>query len=73
VTTHVAASGLPKESGYTHGFLLLGLATLAAALAGLLIPAVRRNAVTHLEPSVELAHAELALVAGGTVVGDESE
>ncbi|MFG3148619.1 MFS transporter [Streptomyces sp. NPDC048243] len=41
VTGHVQSSGLPYESGYTHGFTLLALLCLAAALAALLVPARR--------------------------------
>ena len=44
-----------------------------AALAALLIPAVRRDPATHVEPDVELRHPEAALIAGGTLVGDEPE
>jgi MFS family permease len=73
VTSGAAASGLPKESGYTHGFLMLAGAMTLSALAALLIPTVRRVASTHREPSVELRHGELAVIAAGTVVGDESE
>jgi MFS family permease len=73
IAAGAAPSGLPKESGYTNGFLFLAGALLLSALAALLIPAVRRNPLTHREPEVELAHGELALAAAGTVVGDESE
>jgi len=73
VTANVFPSGLPMESGYRHGFLLLAGALVLAALAALLIPAVRRDPQTHIEPDVELRHPEAALVAGGTLVGDESE
>ncbi|MEU0207460.1 MFS transporter [Streptomyces canus] len=41
VTGHPQSSGLPYESGYTHGFTLLAVLCLAAALAALLVP-VRR-------------------------------
>ncbi|MET7742936.1 MFS transporter [Streptomyces sp. NPDC005385] len=41
VTGHLQSSGLPYESGYTHGFTLLALLCLAAALAALLVPARR--------------------------------
>ena len=69
VTSQLAASGLPKESGYTTGFAVMTLGLVLAALAGLLMPAAAR-----LRPGVkEPAHAELAVLAGGTVVGDESE
>lgn len=39
VTGHLQPSGLPYASGYTHGFTLLALLCLAAALAALLVPA----------------------------------
>ncbi|MEX3105844.1 MFS transporter [Streptomyces sp. ST1020] len=41
VTGHLQPSGLPYDSGYTHGFTLLALLCLAAALAALLVPAAR--------------------------------
>ena len=69
VTSQLGPSGLPKESGYTTGFAVMAAGLALAALAGLLIPAargLRRDAG-------ELDHAELAMVAGGTVSGDESE
>jgi EmrB/QacA subfamily drug resistance transporter len=73
VTAHVGRGGLPEESGYTTGFLLLAGALMLSALAALLIPAVRRDPVTHQEPDVALRHPEAALVAGGTLVGDAPE
>jgi MFS family permease len=69
VTSQLQPSGLPEESGYTTGFAVMAAGLALAALAGLLIPAtrgLRRGAG-------ELDHAELALVAGGTITGDESE
>ncbi|MFJ9900121.1 MFS transporter [Streptomyces sp. NPDC091280] len=42
VTGHLQASGLPYDSGYTHGFTLLAVLCLAAALAALMVP-VRRS------------------------------
>jgi MFS family permease len=71
VTAHAGDTGLPTEGGYTNGFLLLTAALVLSAGAALLIPAVRRDPVTHQEPDVELRHPEAALVAGGTVVGDD--
>ncbi|WP_416960164.1 MFS transporter [Streptomyces sp. Agncl-13] len=41
VTGHLQASGLPYGSGYTHGFTLLAVLLLGAALAALLVPARR--------------------------------
>jgi EmrB/QacA subfamily drug resistance transporter len=73
VTGHVGADGLPLERGYVAGFVLLSAALLAAAVATLFVPAVRREPSTGREPKPELDHAELALLAGGTVVGDEPE
>jgi EmrB/QacA subfamily drug resistance transporter len=69
VTSHLAASGLPKESGYTTGFAALTGCLVLAALAGLLIPALRGLG----QRDGELEHAEMSMVAGGTIVGDESE
>jgi predicted MFS family arabinose efflux permease len=68
VTSRLAASGLPKESGYPIGFAAMGAGLVLAALAGLLIPSARR-----LGQADEPEHAELAMVAGGTIVGDTSE
>ena len=45
-------------------------ALVLAALAGLLIPSVAAAARSWPD---EPEHAELAMVAGGTLVGDESE
>ncbi|MET9408469.1 MFS transporter [Streptomyces sp. NPDC002935] len=41
VTGRLQSSGLPHESGYTHGFTLLALLCLAASLAALLVPVQR--------------------------------
>ena len=41
VTGHLQPSGLPYASGYTHGFTLLAVLCLGAALAALLVPAAR--------------------------------
>jgi EmrB/QacA subfamily drug resistance transporter len=70
VTAHLSDSGLPKESGYTAGFVMLAVALLLSAGAGALIPAVRLRRPTGPE---DAPHAELGLVAAGTLVGDESE
>ncbi len=42
VTSRLASSGLPLESGYTTGFAIMTSALMLAAGAGLLIPATRR-------------------------------
>src|SRR5580704_14324061 len=69
VTSQLAPSGLPKESGYTIGFAVMAGSLVLAALAALLIPSVRRLQQLADEPK----HSEMAMVAGGTIVGDKSE
>ncbi|WP_229052908.1 MFS transporter [Aeromicrobium sp. Leaf350] len=44
VTSQTASTGLPTETGYLTGFGVLAAMMLVAALAGLLIPTVRRSA-----------------------------
>jgi EmrB/QacA subfamily drug resistance transporter len=82
VTSATGIGGLPRESGYTHGFGLLTIATLAAALSAMLVPsAVRAVSGTRRADgqeagdlkAQELPHAELGLLAAGTLAGDESE
>ena len=72
VTASTFANGLPKESGYTHGFLMLTIVMIGAAAVALIIPRVSR-AVIEEHLSGEPEHAELGMVAGGTLVGDKSE
>ena len=69
VTSQLGPSGLPKESGYTTGFAAMAAGLVLAALAGLLIPSGLGRGRRAGEPE----HAEMAIVAGGTVVGDKSE
>ena len=69
VTADAAPSGLPRESGYTNGFTMLVVAAALACGAAILIPKGRKHRPVVGEPQ----HAELGLVAAGTVVGDKSE
>ncbi|MHA6758533.1 MFS transporter [Streptacidiphilus sp. PAMC 29251] len=74
VTAKAAPSGLPVEAGYTNGFAMLAVALGVAAVAALLIPASGRSrAVGGSLPADEPEHAELGLVAGGTLIGDKPE
>lgn len=75
VTSGGTSRGFPEESGYTAGFLVLAGAMLLAGVAGMFIPRITRHVVgSHREePAVALRHGEMAMVAGGTVVGDKSE
>jgi MFS family permease len=69
VTSQLEPSGLPREAGYTIGFAVMAGGLLLAAVAGLLMPSGRRLRDGAGGPE----HAEMAMIAGGTVVGDESE
>lgn len=73
ITSGAPASGLPKQAGYTAGFAMLAVIAVLAALAGLLIPRLRTERDAHQQQQAGMAHAELALVAAGSIVGDESE
>jgi EmrB/QacA subfamily drug resistance transporter len=73
VTTQLRSDGLPKESGYVVSFAMLALILLFAALAGLLIPIGNPDRDEHQIEQAALAHPALAIVAGGTVVGDDPE
>ncbi len=70
VTSHLGLSGLPKQAGYTTGFAVMACGLVLAALASVLMPSARQ---LRRAGAQEPAHAELAIVAGGTVVGDKSE
>jgi hypothetical protein len=82
VTSTTGIGGLPRESGYTHGFGLLTVATLAAAVAAMLVPSAVRAVSGGREAgdreagdreAAEMPHAELGMLAAGTLAGDEPE
>jgi EmrB/QacA subfamily drug resistance transporter len=66
VTSQLAASGLPKEIGYTTGFAVMTGCLVLAALAGLLIPGVGRAAATAAAADRQVAPA----VSGDAVAGE---
>jgi predicted MFS family arabinose efflux permease len=72
VTASARHGGLPTVKGYDHGFDLLAIAAVGAAAAGLLVPSARRS-LSRAQYDEAIPHAELSLVAAGTLVGDESE
>jgi EmrB/QacA subfamily drug resistance transporter len=72
VTASARHGGRPLESGYTHGFELLAIASVAAALAATLVPSKLRG-VSREQLHDALPHAELGLVAAGTLLGDDPE
>jgi EmrB/QacA subfamily drug resistance transporter len=65
VTSTAAAGGLPRESGYTHGFGLLTIAAVAAAAAALLVPATRRTLSRDTQDET--------MPPAGTLAGDMTE
>jgi EmrB/QacA subfamily drug resistance transporter len=65
VTSDLGKSGFPVEAGYTRGFAFLGIITVVAVVAALCIPTTDPDAVP--EHDRRLDHAELAIVAGGTI------
>jgi len=65
VTSSLAATGLPLESGYTTGFAAMTGALVLAAGAGLLIPAVRRMRPQAATEPEQTRQAELSLAGEG--------
>ena len=66
VTSVLLPGGLPTASGYTRGFAFLAATTMVAVLAAVFIPSAPAGGET--EPrGRHLDHAELALVAEGTI------
>jgi EmrB/QacA subfamily drug resistance transporter len=71
VVSQLRPDGIPFESGYSRGFAMVTVITIVAVFAALLVPSVpRRPAPTDAEHA---PHAELAILPGGTLAGDESE
>src|SRR5579875_733296 len=70
VTSSAVHGSLPTDAGYTRGFLALTIGAAGAAAAAVLVPRIRRG-----QPQAEdlLPHGELALLAAGTVAGDQPE
>ena len=68
VTSQLGSSGLPKEAGYTTGFAAMAGGLVLAALASTLLPSARRLR----RPASEPDHAEIAVIAGGTVAADQA-
>ena len=72
VTSGAHPHGFPRDAGYTHGFLALTIAAVGAAAASLLVPQLGARSHTAASPET-MPHAEMALVAAGTLSGDQSE
>jgi EmrB/QacA subfamily drug resistance transporter len=72
VTSTATAGGLPRESGYTHGFGLLTIAAIAAAAAAMLVPSTMRS-LSHGKRGETMPAAEPGLPAAGTLAGGKRE
>jgi EmrB/QacA subfamily drug resistance transporter len=72
VTATVHNGSLPTAAGYDHGFAFLSVMAIAAAASVLLVPAGTRH-ISRGEFKQAHPHAELGLVAAGTLVGDDPE
>ncbi|MEO3743491.1 MFS transporter [Plantactinospora sp. B5E13] len=53
ITAHPLPNGLPRETGFTHGFATLAVLSLAAVLAAVAVPTARRTARRTPRPAVE--------------------
>ncbi|MFC4020220.1 MFS transporter [Micromonospora sp. GCM10011542] len=60
ITAHPQASGLPREAGFTEGFLVLTVIALAAAIAALAVPSARRAAAGRRPSAATVLESELA-------------
>lgn len=67
-----ASSEIPQESGYTHGFIMLGVAVSLAAVAALCIPTRGRDRRARLEASEIPPSTAVATVTAGTGVPSTS-
>jgi MFS family permease len=65
VAATLQASGYPSKIGYTWSFGLMALTTFAGVAVALLVPAPRHD---HVDDLRQLVHAEIASVAGATIV-----
>jgi EmrB/QacA subfamily drug resistance transporter len=72
ITASARPDGVPRVSGYVHGFELLTVAAIGAALASILVPSAR-HVLTREELHDAMPHAELGIVAGGTLFGSDPE
>jgi hypothetical protein len=72
IAATVTADGLPTKAGYTHAFQVLAVAAIAGTFAALLVP-TRRHHLSEAERHDAVPHAELGIVAAGTLVGTDPE
>jgi EmrB/QacA subfamily drug resistance transporter len=72
VTSSARAGGLPQASGYTHGYGVLTVAAIAAAVAAMLVPRAVRSRSGD-APAEALPLAEPGLLTTAALTGDEPE
>jgi len=72
VTSSARPGGLPKLSGYTHGFTMLAAATLLAALAAFLVP-TRRGVDARAGASGSDSAAVLEAVTGAALAAGDGD
>jgi len=72
VTSTARVGGLPRESGYTHGFGLLTVAAIAAAVAAMLVPSTVRSLSRDTQGET-MPPAGPGLAGAGTRARNESE
>jgi len=72
ITSGQTIHGFPKESGYTLGFTVLAVVSVLAVVASILVPPDRRGSMAA-QATADGPHAELAVLAAGTITGSESE
>lgn len=53
ITGRLRPDGLPQESGFTHGFLLLAVVSAATVAVAMLVPSARRTAEPEPAPEPE--------------------
>jgi EmrB/QacA subfamily drug resistance transporter len=73
VTARLLPSGHPTDSGYTHGFAMLGGIMVLATGAGLLIPRLKTVRDEHQIEQAAMNHPQAAIIGAGIIVGDDPE
>jgi EmrB/QacA subfamily drug resistance transporter len=73
VTARLLPSGHPTDSGYTHGFAMLGAIMVLATGAGLLIPKLKTVRDEHQIEQAAMNHPQAAIIGAGIIVGDDPE
>jgi len=73
VTSSLLPTGLPTARSYSVGFSMLGGILAVAAVTTLFIPRLTGLRDQHQQEQAGMSHPELAIIAAGTLVGDDPE